>query len=196
MNVMISSIFSNLNDFISAYYFYSFILYFIISICFFTFSLTGGVIILIGSGFFFGFIQGFIINIFAISLGSLIFIIFSKTLLSKLFNKYYFKFSDKLSNYIKDSSYEYLLLIRLIIGPPLVFQNICIALLNISKTKIFITTFIGFTPLMLFLSYFGSYVSNIIDLKSYTFSELYSPEILFILVFFVILILLRIFFKK
>ena len=196
MTEIILNIFSNLNDYINIYYFYSFILYFIISICFFTLSLPGGIIILIGSGFFFGFIEGFIINILSISLGSLFFIIFSKTLLRKVFNNYYIKFSEKLSNYIKNSSYEYLILIRLIIGPPLAFQNICISLLDISKFKIFISSLIGFTPLTLLFSYLGSYVSNIIELKSYTLFEILSTEILFILVLLIILISLRIYFKK
>ena len=101
MTEIIYSIISNINNIINVYYFYSFCIYFISAIFFFTLSLPGGILILVGSGFFFGFIQGFIINIIAISLGSLIFIIFSKTLLSKIFNKYYIKNSHKLSDYIK-----------------------------------------------------------------------------------------------
>tara|TARA_B100000965_G_C19389834_1_gene668469 strand:- start:343 stop:807 length:465 start_codon:yes stop_codon:yes gene_type:complete len=153
-------------------------------------------IISISSGFFFGLLEGFIINIFSVSLGSLIFITFSKTILNKLFQKYYIKFSGKLTNFIKNSSYEYLILLRLIIGPPLIFQNICISLLNISKVKIFISTFIGFTPLMLLFTYIGSYSSNFIELKSFTFSNVFSLEILFIIGFFILLIFLRIYFKK
>ena len=171
-------------------------LYFIISICFFTLSLPGGIIILISSGFFFGFLEGFIINILSISLGSLIFIIFSKTILSKLFEKYYNKYSDKLTDFIKNSSYEYLILLRLIIGPPLIFQNICISLLNISKTKILISSVIGFTPIMLLFSYFGSYASNLIELKAFTFSSIFTPEILITIGLFIFLIFLRIYFKK
>ena len=196
MTDIIFNILINLTDFVNNNYFYSFLLYFIISICFFTLSLPGGMIILISSGFFFGFLEGFLINIFAISFGSLLFIIFSKTILQKLFQKYYIKFSDQLNNFIKNSSYEYLILIRLIIGPPLILQNICISLLNISKTKILISSLIGFTPLMLLLSYVGSYASNLIELKSLTFSNILTPEILFIIFLLIFLILLRIYFKK
>ena len=153
MTEIIFNILFNIADFIHNNYYYSFLLYFIISICFFTLSLPGGMIILISSGFFFGFLGGFIINILSISLGSLIFIIFSKTILSKLFEKYYNKFSDQLNNFIKNSSYEYLILLRLLIGPPLIFQNICISLLNVSKTKIFTSSVIGFTPSILLLCY-------------------------------------------
>jgi uncharacterized membrane protein YdjX (TVP38/TMEM64 family) len=195
MTEIIYNILFNLTDFINNYY-YSFLLYFIISICFFTLSLPGGIIILISSGFFFGFLEGFIINILSISIGSLIFIIFSKTILSKLFEKYYNKFSDKLTDFVKNSSYEYLILLRLVIGPPLIFQNICISLLNISKTKILFSSVIGFTPSMLLFSYFGSYVSNLIELKTFTFSSIFSPEILIIIGLFIFLIILRIYFKK
>ena len=196
MTEIIYNILFNLTDFINNNYYYSFLLYFIISICFFTLSLPGGIIISISSGFFFGFLEGFIINILSISFGSLIFIIFSKTILSKLFEKYYNKFSDKLTDFVKNSSYEYLILLRLVIGPPLIFQNICISLLNISKTKILFSSVIGFTPTMLLFSYFGSYVSNLIELKTFTFSSIFSLEILIIIGLFIFLIILRIYFKK
>ena len=196
MNEIIFNFLINLNEFVSTYYIYSFCLFFIISTLYFTFSLPGGIVILLSSGFFFGFIQGFFIIIISISLGSLFFIIFSKNLLSKMFNKYYLKFSDKLSGYIKNTSIEYLILVRLFIGPPLAFQNICLSLLNVSKMKIFLTTIIGFIPQMLLFSYIGSYVSNIIELQSIVFSEIFSKEILFSISFLIFLILLRIYFKK
>ena len=196
MSEFIYSFISYLNNIISVYYFYSLFLYCIFLILFFTFSLPGGLIVLIASGFFFGFIQGFFINIISISLGSLFFIIFSKNILSKMFNKYYLKFSNKLSGYIKNTSIEYLILVRLFIGPPLAFQNICLSLLNVSKMKIFLTTIIGFIPQMLLFSFIGSYVSNIIELQSIVFSEIFSKEILFSIGFLIFLILLRIYFKK
>ena len=196
MNEIVFNFLIHLNEFISTYYIYSFCLFLIISTIYFTFSLPGGIIILLSSGFFFGFIEGFLLNIISICLGSLIFIIFSKTLLRALFKKYYDKFSDKISKYIKNSSYEYLILLRLIIGPPLLFQNICISLLNISKTKIFITTFIGFAPLMLLFSYLGSHVSNIIELKSFTIADIFTLEILIIFGLIILFIFFRIFFKK
>ena len=196
MNEIIFNFLINLNEFVSTYYIYSFCLFFIISTLYFTFSLPGGIIILLSSGFFFGFIGGFFLNIISICLGSLIFIIFSKTLLRGFFEKYYVKFSDKLSTYIKSSSYEYLILIRLIIGPPLLFQNICISLLNISKTKILITSFIGFAPLMLLFSYLGSHVSNIIELKAFTIADIFTSKIIIIFVLIISILFFRIFIKK
>jgi uncharacterized membrane protein YdjX (TVP38/TMEM64 family) len=196
MNEIIFNLLINLNEFVSTYYIFSFCLFFIISTLYFTFSLPGGIIILLSSGFFFGFIGGFFLSIISICLGSLIFIIFSKTLIKGLFEKYYVKFSDKLSTYIKSSSYEYLILLRLIIGPPLLFQNICISLLNISKTKILITSFIGFTPLMLLFSYLGSHVSNIIELKVFTITDIFTFEIIIIFVLIISILFFRIFIKK
>ena len=196
MNEIIFNFLINLNEFVSTYYIFSFCVFFIISTLYFTFSLPGGIIILLSSGFFFGFIGGFFLNIISICMGSLIFIIFSKTLLRGLFEKYYVKFSDKLSTYIKSSSYEYLILIRLIIGPPLLFQNICISLLNISKTKILITSFIGFTPSMLLFSYLGSHVSNIIELKAFTIADIFTSEIIIIFVLIISVLFFRIFIKK
>jgi uncharacterized membrane protein YdjX (TVP38/TMEM64 family) len=196
MNEIIFNFLINLNEFVSTYYIFSFCLFFIISTLYFTFSLPGGIIILLSSGFFFGFIGGFFLNIISICFGSLIFIIFSKTLIKGLFEKYYVLFSDKLSTYIKSSSYEYLILIRLIIGPPLLFQNICISLLNISKTKILITSFIGFTPSMLLFSYLGSHVSNIIELKAFTIADIFTSEIIIIFVLIISILFFRIFIKK
>ena len=196
MNEIIFNFLINLNEFVSTYYIFSFCVFFIISTLYFTFSLPGGIIILLSSGFFFGFIGGFFLNIISICFGSLIFIIFSKTLIKGLFENYYVLFSDKLSTYIKSSSYEYLILIRLIIGPPLLFQNICISLLNISKTKILITSFIGFTPLMLLFSYLGSHVSNIIELKAFTIADIFTSEIIIIFVLIISILFFRIFIKK
>ena len=196
MNEVIFNFLINLNEFVSTYYISTFCVFFIISTLYFTFSLPGGIIILLSSGFFFGFIGGFFLNIISICLGSLIFIVFSKTFIKGLFEKYYVKFSDKLSTYIKSSSYEYLILIRLIIGPPLLFQNICISLLNISKTKILITSFIGFTPLMLLFSYLGSHVSNIIELKAFTIADIFTSEIIIIFVLIISILFFRIFIKK
>ncbi len=196
MTDFIFDIILSINNFINTYYIFSFIIYFIFSIVFFMFSLPGGLIVLMGSGFFFGFLSGFLINITSISLGSLIFITFSNNLFKKLFNKAYNKYSKKISGYISSSSYEYLILIRLVVGPPLIFQNLCISLLDISKTKILISSVIGFSPLMFVFSYSGNHASNIIQLKEFTLSKLISFEILLVLIFLIILTLLKIFFKK
>ena len=188
------------NNYIEYNYTISIILYFSLLVIFFTFSLPGTTVAVMSSGFlfgfFFGFFLGFIINIFAISIGSLFFVLFSKSLFQKLFKKNFIKYSSKISHLIKNSSFEYLILLRLIIGPPLIVQNICLSLMNGSKIKIFVSTFVGFIPIIGFLSYIGSYLNNILDLKKIKFDNLISMEFLLILFFLIFLLLLRIYLKK
>ena len=173
----------------------SLILYFLFSFLFFTFSLPGSLIIILASSFFFGFITGFIINITTIVLGSLCFFLFFKNLFKKYFNKQIEKFSDKLNTIIKKSSFEYLVLLRLIFGVPLFVQNLFLSTLNISKTKFIISSFIGFTPYFLLFSFIGNQFSNLIEVKEFQLSNILSFELILIFLILIIPLLIRIFFK-
>ena len=173
----------------------SLILYFLFSFLFFTFSLPGSLIIILASSFFFGFITGFIINITTIVLGSLCFFLFFKNIFKKYFNKQIEKFSDKLNTIIKKSSFEYLVLLRLIFGVPLFVQNLFLSTLNISKTKFIISSFIGFTPYFLLFSFIGNQFSDLIEVKEFQLSNILSFELILIFLILIILLLLRIFFK-
>ena len=173
----------------------SLILYFLFSFLFFTFSLPGSLIIILASSFFFGFITGFIINITTIVLGSLCFFLFFKNIFKKYFNKQIEKFSDKLNKIIKKSSFEYLVLLRLIFGVPLFVQNLFLSTLNISKTKFIISSFIGFTPYFLLFSFIGNQFSDLIEVKEFQLSNILSFELILIFLLLIIFLLLRIFFK-
>ena len=173
----------------------SLILYFLFSFLFFTFSLPGSLIIILASSFFFGFITGFIINITTIVLGSLCFFLFFKNIFKKYLNKKIEKFSDKLNKIIKKSSFEYLVLLRLIFGVPLFVQNLFLSTLNISKTKFIISSFIGFTPYFLLFSFIGNQFSNLIEVKEFQLSNILSFELILIFLILIILLLIRIFFK-
>ena len=173
----------------------SLILYFLFSFLFFTFSLPGSLIIILASSFFFGFITGFIINITTIVLGSLCFFLFFKNLFKKYFNKQIEKFSDKLNTIIKKSSFEYLVLLRLIFGVPLFVQNLFLSTLNISKTKFIISSFIGFTPYFLLFSFIGNQFSDLIEIKEFQLSNILSFELILIFLLLIIFLLLRIFVK-
>ena len=173
----------------------SLILYFLFSFLFFTFSLPGSLIIILASSFFFGFITGFIINITTIVLGSLCFFLFFKNIFKKYFNKQIEKFSDKLNTIIKKSSFEYLVLLRLIFGVPLFVQNLFLSTLNISKTKFIISSFIGFTPYFLLFSFIGNQFSNLIEVKEFQLSNILSFELILIFLILIFFLLLRIFFK-
>ena len=173
----------------------SLILYFLFSFLYFTFSLPGSLIIILASSFFFGFITGFIINITTIVLGSLCFFIFFKNIFKKYFNKQIEKFSDKLNKIIKKSSFEYLVLLRLIFGVPLFVQNLFLSTLNISKTKFIISSFIGFTPYFLLFSFIGNQFSDLIEVKEFQLSNILSFELILIFLLLIIFLLFRIFFK-
>ena len=173
----------------------SLIIYFLFSFLFFTFSLPGSLIIILASSFFFGFITGFIINITTIVLGSLCFFLFFKNIFKKYFNKQIEKFSDKLNKIIKKSSFEYLVLLRLIFGVPLFVQNLFLSTLNISKTKFIISSFIGFTPYFLLFSFIGNQFSDLIEVKEFQLSNILSFELILIFLILIILLLIRIFFK-
>lgn len=173
----------------------SLILYFLFSFLFFTFSLPGSLIIILASSFFFGFITGFIINITTIVLGSLCFFLFFKNIFKKYFNKQIEKFSDKLNKIIKKSSFEYLVLLRLIFGVPLFVQNLFLSTLNISKTKFIISSFIGFSPYFLLFSFIGNQFSDLIEVKEFQLSNILSFELILIFLLLIIFLLLRIFFK-
>ena len=173
----------------------SLILYFLFSFLFFTFSLPGSLMIILASSFFFGFITGFIINITTIVLGSLCFFLFFKNIFKKYFNKQIEKFSDKLNKIIKKSSFEYLVLLRLVIGVPLFVQNLFLSTLNISKTRFIISSFIGFTPYFLLFSFIGNQFSDLIEVKEFQLSNILSFELILIFLLLIIFLLLRIFFK-
>ncbi len=177
-------------------YFSALIIYFSFCLFFFFLSLPGGLIVTLSSGFFFGFYIGFLINIISIVFGSFVFTIISKYFLHNFFNIYLLKYIDKLNNLIKESSYEYLILIRIIFGVPLIIQNLFISTLEISKFKIILSSFIGFTPYALIFSFAGDKISSLIDLKNFTLNKIFSIELLIIILIFIGLIFIRIYLNK
>jgi len=166
--------------------------YFFSLIVFFSFSLPGGPILLITSGFFFGFYVGFFINIFSILIGSYFFVFFASSFLKNFFETLYLKFSNKLNKLIKHSSYEYLIIFRLIQGNPLFIQNLCLSFLNISKTKFIISSFVGLSPAIIIFTYFGSKLLQIYEIKNITYNDIFSKKFIFILIIFILLLIFRI----
>ncbi len=177
---------------IDSNYFLALIIYFIFCLVFFSLSLPGGFIIPLASGLFFGFYIGFLINIISITIGSFTFIIISKYILKNFFSNYLSKYLDKLNNLIKKSTYEYLILIRLVLGVPIIIQNLFISSLKITKVKIFISSIIGFTPYFLFFTYIGDEISNLIELKSFDIYNIFSKELIIIISIFCLLLFYRI----
>ena len=182
--------------FVANNYLLSAFLFCIFLIIYNSFSLQGNLFFFLSSGFFFNLYTGFLINILSIVIGSLIFFIFSKFFFKTFLSKFYNKYSYRISNIIKNSSYEYLILLRLISLFPLIVQNICLSILNISKTKFIITTFIGFIPLMFLAAFIGNEISDLIELKNFNTKDLFSSKVLLVFLLLIVMIILRIFFKK
>ena len=187
-------------DFITYYvdnnFLLSAFLFFIFLVIYNSFSLPGNLFFFLSSGFFFNVYIGFLINILSIVIGSLNFFIFSKIFFKFFLSKFYNKYSNKITKIIKNSSYEYLILLRLISLFPLMVQNICLSILNISKTKFIITTFIGFIPIMFLAAFIGNEISNFVELKNFKMKDLFSSNFLLIFLLLISIIILRIFFKK
>ena len=187
-------------DFITYYidnnFLLSAFLFFIFLVIYNSFSLPGILFFFLSSGFFFNIYLGFLINILSIVIGSLNFFIFSKIFFKFFLSKFYNKYSNKITKIIKNSSYEYLILLRLISLFPLMVQNICLSILNISKTKFIITTFIGFIPIMFLAAFIGNEISNFVELKNFKMKDLFSSNFLLIFLLLISIIILRIFFKK
>jgi len=187
-------------DFITYYvdnnFLLSAFLFFIFLVIYNSFSLPGNLFFFLSSGFFFNLYIGFLINILSIVIGSLNFFIFSKLFFKFFLSKFYNKYSNKITKIIKNSSFEYLILLRLISLFPLMVQNLCLSILNISKTKFIITTFIGFIPIMFLAAFIGNEISNFVELKNFKIKDLFSSNFLFIFLLLISIIILRIFFKK
>ena len=196
---MIDYIFLYLNllsNYVDQHFIFSIIIFLVFFILFNSLSLPGNLIFSISSGYFFNLFTGFIINIISILLGSFIFFIFSKYLINSLFKNFCNKYINKINSIIKYTNYEYLIILRLIPGTPLMVQNLCLSILNVSKFKFIITTFIGFIPLMFFCSFIGSELSNFVELKNFEIKNIFSLKFILILMVLILLALLRVLFKK
>ena len=173
-------------------YFLFILLYLISLIIFFTFSLPGSPLLSIASGFFFGLYAGFLINIISILIGSYFFVYFAKIIFKNFLNKLHSKFSNKITNLIKHSSYEYLIIFRLIQGNPLFIQNLCLSFVNISKKKFIISSCIGLSPAIFAFSYFGSKLSQIYEINYIKFSDIISKDFILFLAIVILFLIFRI----
>ena len=102
------------------------------------------------------------------------------------------KYSSKANNYISNSSLEYLILFRIIPGPPLFLQNLIFSFLNIDKVKFIISSLIGFAPITLICVYVGNQINNLNNIKSITFSNIFTFDFFLILFCIGVILFLRI----
>ena len=177
-------------------YYFSLIIFLSLMILYNSFSLPGNPIFMTSAGFLYGIGIGFSVSIIGIVLGSLIFYLFVSFLLKKIFPSFYNKYSSKAHSYLSDSTFEYLIIFRMIPGFPLIVQNLVLTILKIDKLKFIISSIIGFSPLVFAFVYFGKQLNNISKLKSFTFSDIFSLEILILIFLLILLISIRIVYVK
>ena len=177
-------------------FFIPFILFFSFLLLYSSFLIPVNTIFFVASGYFFGLYVGFFLSICALVLGSLIFFSFLNPLIKKIFPKIIIKYSKNIDKYISNSSIEYLIIFRIIPGPPLFFQNLILSFLNISKINFILSSFLGFTPIVLILVFVGNKLNDIDNLKNFSIKDIFSFQILFFIPILIIFLLLRIYFKK
>ena len=183
-------LYSQVNYFISILFFFFFLL------CYSVFSLPGLLIFTSMSGYLFGIYYGFIISILSLTFGSLVFFILSKILFKYFFIKYYEKYAQNINKYISNSTVEYLIIFRLVPGPPLMVQNMILSLLDISIFKFLLSTFIGSTPIILTSVIIGNKIKNIQLIKEISSQDIFTWDIVLIISVLIFFLIIKIKFKK
>ena len=177
-------------------YFYTLLLFSLYLLTYNAISIPGNIIFIAASGYFFGIFIGFLISIFSLVLGSLIFVSFASYVLKKITPNFIKVYSKKINNYINDSSFEYLIILRIIPGPPLMLQNLILSSLKISKSKVFLSTLIGFSPFVFITVFVGEALNNMEKLKNLSIEDIFSIEFILFILFVIFILVIRIFYKK
>ena len=185
-----------LNTYINTNFNFSIFIFFIFLLVYNMFSIPGNLIFVASAGYFFGIYIGYIISILSIVLGSLIFFTASKLLLKKIFINFYNKYLFKINRYISNSSIEYLIIFRMIPGPPLMIQNVCLSILKIHSFKFILTSFIGFSPIIFIAVYYGSKIKSYESIKNISMNSIISRDFLIFIALVIFFLSLVIVFKK
>ena len=189
-------IFENINKFIEFNFFYS-LLFFSLYIFFYSaFSLPGLSIFIVFVGYSLGPFLGFLICIIFTTLGSFCFFIISKHILNKFFFRIFSRYSNKIDFYIRKSTFEYLVIFRIIPGPPLMLQNFFFSTLKISNYKFIFSTLIGLVPLMSFCVLLGNKINDLKTITKITFEDVFTLDLILIIFVFFLILFVRILFKN
>lgn len=161
-----------------------------------TFSLPGMLLIWLFSGYAFDVYTAFIISSIFTTLGSLNLFLLSRTIFHSFFKIKFQKYIQKISNKIQKNSYELLIVFRLSpINIPFFLQNVALSFLEISFVKYIVTTFLGLSPTILFITIIGNAMSRIDNLKDFEFNYLLNKDFIILYTLILFIILLRIFIK-
>jgi len=191
-----SIIFENFSNWIEINYYFSIFLFFIFILFYSLVSLPGLILFWVFAGFVFGIFLSYVICIISVTIGCFCFFILSKLFFNKFFRKKNIKYLNQIDNFIENSSLEYLIIFRLIPGPPLMMQNLILSFLDISNYKFIFSTFIGITPIMIFSILVGNKLNNLNSVNKISINDIITWDLLLIIFFFIFIIFTRIFFKK
>ena len=137
------------------------LIYLIVSIL----SLPGTTVLSAISGFLFGFIQGLLLSVLAVSIGSCCTFLITRKFLSGWFFKKAGSKIKKISKHLEQDEIYYLFAFRLFPFAPLFFTNILMALSSIRLNLFFIVSFMAFLPTLSVYVNMGAQLSRLEDLK-------------------------------
>lgn len=172
------------------------IIYFIFLLIYQTIGLPGHVIFMLLAGFIYGTFLGFILCMISIVTGSFVFYIIGRKLLVRYFTNFTNKYIRKIDEYISGSKLEYLIIFRLFPGTPLIFQNLILSFLGISKTKFILATIIGNIPGIFVTVQFGDHIKNLSKINEIEASDIFTTEFYLSIFLIISLILIKIFLIK
>ena len=188
--------FENIIKLIEYNFFYSLLFFSLFIIIYSALSLPGLPIFIVFAGYVFGPVSGLLVCIIPTTLGSFCFFKISKYILSKYFSRLYLKYTNKVNLYIKKSTFEYLVIFRIIPGLPLMFQNFFLSMINISNYKFIFSSLVGFFPIMFFCILLGNKINDLQTITIISFSDIFTWDLILILFLFFLILITRIFFKN
>ena len=147
-----------------------FLMYLLVSIA----SLPGTAILSVTGGFLFGFTQGLILSLLAISFGSCFAFLITRYFLRDFFIKKAGSKLEKIYSHLKQDEVYYLFAFRLFPFIPLFFTNMLMGLTSIRLDLFFIVSFVAFLPAVFIYVNMGSQLSRLEDWDGFS-----DPRLLF-----------------
>ena len=148
--------------------------FFLIYLVFATLSLPGTAFFNVIGGFLFGFIQGTLLALFAVSIGSSFTFLLTRFFLRDFFIKRGGPKMNKIYDLLKKDSAYYLFAFRLFPFTPLFFTNMVMGLSSIKLSVFYIISVISFLPLLAIYTNMGTQLSHLENLQG-----LVEPNLLF-----------------
>lgn len=157
------------------------ILFFLISSLFVNSPIPFATAIELIGGYLFGFVNGVIFNIIAMTLGSVVGYFIASVLFRDFIEKTFKKNIKKLQKRIRKHGVSYLISLRFVLAIPYFFINYAAGSARMSFYKFFIATIIGVVPSAIIYAYGGSTIREI-----GTMDDLFHPKVLVIIALLVI----------